>query len=72
MEYCSPLWDGAGHFVLGRLDRLQNRAIRLINDRRVTDDIPSLQIRRNVVLYVSCTDIFMVGAQGSTHVSLVD
>ena len=30
MEYYSPLWDGAGRIVLGRLDRLQNRAVRLI------------------------------------------
>ena len=42
MEYCSPLRDGVGHVVLGRLYRLQNCAIRLINDWRVIDDILSL------------------------------
>ena len=27
MEYFSPSWDGAGQNVLGRLDRLKNRAL---------------------------------------------
>ena len=29
---------------------MQNRAIRLLNDRRVTDDIPSLQIRKMLLI----------------------
>ena len=57
MEYYSPLWDGAGRVVLGRLDRLQNRAVRLIRG--------SQTIRRNVVSLSLCTDIFMVVAHGS-------
>ena len=40
--------NGIGRAVLGRLDRLQNRAMGLINDKRVIDDIPYLQIRKNV------------------------
>ena len=48
MEYCSPLWDGAGQTVLGRLVRKQNRETMLVDERSVTVNILSLQTLRNV------------------------
>ena len=65
MKYCSPLWDGAGHVVFGRLDRLQNCAITLINDRRVTNDIPSL--RKNVAFLSLLYRYFHGPCSGELH-----
>ena len=48
MEYCSPLWGGCCQTALNRLNRLQNRAIQLIDNSVVTDGMPSLAVRRSV------------------------
>ena len=48
MEYCSPVWGGGGSVALGLLDRIQNRACRLINSPRLTQNLSSLQLRRDV------------------------
>merc|ERR1712002_391403 len=48
MEYCSPVWGGGGGVALALLDRLQNRACRLINNPLLTNNLPSLQLRRDV------------------------
>ena len=48
MEYCSPVWGGGGGVALALLDRLQNRACRLINNPLLTSNLPSLQLRRDV------------------------
>ena len=48
MEYCSSLWDEAGQTILGKLDKVQNRAIRLLNERSATDDSLILHDRRNI------------------------
>ena len=48
VEYCSPVWDGGGFVALGLLDKIQNRAIRLIDNTNITDNIPSLKLRRDI------------------------
>ena len=64
MEYCSPLWDGAGQTVLGRLVRKQNRETMLVDERSVTVNILSLQTLRNVAS-LSLTVNLIVVAQVS-------
>lgn len=48
MEYCSPLWSGCGAVVLRQLDKIQNKAVRLINNLLITNEFPPLAIRRDV------------------------
>ena len=48
LEYCSPLWSGCGTVVLRQLDKIQNRAIRLINNPIITSEFPHLSVRRDV------------------------
>ena len=48
MEYCSPLWGGCGDVALRQLDKIQNKAIRLINNPTITNEFPPLSIRRDV------------------------
>ncbi len=45
MEYCSHVWGGAPVSVLGILDRLQTKAVRLIGDPKLTGDLPGLEHR---------------------------
>jgi hypothetical protein len=47
MEYCSPLWAGAGSSALARLDSIQKRASKLFSDKSAAD-LPSLSHRRAV------------------------
>lgn len=48
MEYNSHLWAGAPQTLLELLDRIQKRAIMLIDDGRVSNSIDSLKHRRDV------------------------
>lgn len=48
LEYNSHIWAGAPRTYLNVLDRIQNRAIRLIGDKSISDMIDSLEHRRNV------------------------
>lgn len=54
MEYCCHLWAGSSACDLSILDRLQNKAIRLINDPNLTDSLATLSHRREV----SCLSLF--------------
>ena len=54
MEYNAHIWSGAPKTVLHILDRVQNRAIKLIGDRDIVSSIDSLEHRRNV----SCLSLF--------------
>ena len=49
MEYCCHVWVAAAKTSLDLLDRVQNRAIRLINNPEITDKLDSLKHRRDVV-----------------------
>jgi archaellum component FlaG (FlaF/FlaG flagellin family) len=48
MEYNSHLWAGAPSTTLNYLDKVQNRAIRLIGDTNVTASLAPLGHRRNI------------------------
>ena len=48
IEYCSQVWGGGCVTVLKRLDFIQRRAFRIIRNPALTDQIDSLQHRRNV------------------------
>ena len=48
MEYCSHLWAGAPQYQLLPFDRLQRRAVRIIDDSRLTDRLDPLALRRDV------------------------
>ncbi|CAK1584849.1 unnamed protein product [Parnassius mnemosyne] len=48
MEYCSHLWAGAPQCQLLPLDRIQRRAIRIVNDRVLSDRLDTLALRRDV------------------------
>ena len=48
MEYNSHIWAGAPKSILELLDRVQRRALALINDNSVSNSIDSLEHRRNV------------------------
>ena len=48
MEYCCHIWGAAAKSSLDLLDRVQKRAIRLINNTEITDRLDSLQHRRDV------------------------
>lgn len=48
MEYCCHIWGGAPASVLHILDRIQNKAIRLINEESLTTSLQSLSHRRTV------------------------
>ena len=48
MEYCSHIWAGASSRDLIVLDRIQNKAIRLINDPKLTNSLAPLAHRRAV------------------------
>merc|ERR1712002_316580 len=46
MEYCSHIWGGSPAVSL--LDRVESKAIRLINDHSLTSSLDSLSLRRKV------------------------
>ncbi|CAK1582304.1 unnamed protein product [Parnassius mnemosyne] len=46
MEYCSHLWAGAPHCQLLPLDRIQRRAVRIVDDRVLSDRLHTLALRR--------------------------
>jgi len=48
MEYNSHIWAGASTTTLDFLDKVQDRAIRLINDENVTTSLAPLGHRRNI------------------------
>jgi len=48
MEYCSHIWAGGPKTQLNHLDRIQNRAISIINNPNITQHIPPLHFRRDV------------------------
>ena len=48
MEYCCHVWGAAAKTTLDLLDRVQNRAIRLINFSGITKKLDSLKHRRDV------------------------
>jgi hypothetical protein len=48
VEYCSHLWDGSAKYPLDALDRLQRRAVRIIDDEEVTRHLEPLQLRRDI------------------------
>ncbi|XP_013162491.1 PREDICTED: uncharacterized protein LOC106113978 [Papilio xuthus] len=47
-EYCSHLWAGAPQYQILPFDRIQRRAIRIVNDRALTDRLDALALRRDV------------------------
>ena len=48
LEYCSHVWDSAPKSALHLLDRVQSKAIRLINNPNLTNSLQSLSHRRLV------------------------
>ena len=48
LEYCSHVWSSAPKHTLRLLDSIQRRAIRLIGDRELTENLDSLEHRRQV------------------------
>ena len=46
LEHCSHVWDGAPKSSLHLLDRVQSKAIRLINNPNLTNSLHSLSHRR--------------------------
>ena len=48
MEYNSHIWAGASGVSLQLLDRVQNRAKKLIGDPQIAETLDSLELRRNV------------------------
>ncbi|XP_045459271.1 uncharacterized protein LOC123669724 [Melitaea cinxia] len=48
VEYCSHLWAGAPQYQLHPFDSIQRRAIRIVDDPKLTDDLEPLSIRRDV------------------------
>ena len=46
LEYCSHVWGGAPKSSLHLLDRVQSKAIRLINNPNLTNSLQSLSHRR--------------------------
>jgi hypothetical protein len=48
LEYCSNVWGGAAQTTLSYLDSIQRRAIRMINNPSLTNDLDTLEHRRKV------------------------
>ncbi|XP_045511061.1 uncharacterized protein LOC123705984 [Colias croceus] len=48
MEYCSHIWAGAPQQYLLPFDRIQRRAVRLVNEPSLTDRLDTLALRRDV------------------------
>jgi hypothetical protein len=48
IEYCCQVWGGASGTTLQLLDRVQRRAIKIIRNPKLTQDLDSLQHRRDV------------------------
>ena len=47
LEYCSHIWGGSNYASV--LDRVESKAIRLINNKNLTDPLDPLSLRRKVV-----------------------
>ncbi|CAF4900062.1 unnamed protein product [Pieris macdunnoughi] len=48
MEYCSHLWAGAPQYQLLPLDRIQRRAVRIVDDQSLSEWLDPLALRRDV------------------------
>ncbi|CAF4908224.1 unnamed protein product [Pieris macdunnoughi] len=48
MEYCSHLWAGAPQYQLLPLDRIQRRAVRIVDDQSLSVRLDPLALRRDV------------------------
>ena len=48
MKYNLHLWAGASESALDFVDRIQNRALKVIPDDRIASSLTSLRLRRNV------------------------
>ncbi|CAF4943736.1 unnamed protein product [Pieris macdunnoughi] len=48
MEYCSHLWAGAPQYQLLPLDRIQRRAVRIVDDQSLSERLDPLALRRDV------------------------
>jgi hypothetical protein len=48
IEYCSHIWGAASKSYLHLLDSIQRRAVRIIRNPSITDNLDSLQHRRDV------------------------
>ena len=48
LEYCSHIWGGEYKTTLNILNRIQSKAIRLVDDRSLTANLQSLEHRRRV------------------------
>lgn len=48
LKYCSHLCYGAAQYLLVALDRLQRRAIRIVNSPEATKLLELLQLRRDI------------------------
>ncbi|CAF4937092.1 unnamed protein product [Pieris macdunnoughi] len=48
MEYCSHLWAGAPQYQLLPLDRIQRRAVRIVDDQSLSERHDPLALRRDV------------------------
>ena len=62
LEYSSHLWRGASKYSLSTLYRIQNRAVRLIDDYALTDSLDSLAHRTNVSALSLFIDTITAGA----------
>ena len=48
MEYCIPVWGRGGSIAQGVLVKIQSRTFVLINSPIITNQLPKLQLRRDV------------------------
>ncbi|CAF4763426.1 unnamed protein product [Pieris macdunnoughi] len=48
MEYCSHLWVGAPQYQLLPLDRIQRRAVQIVDDQSLSERLDPLALRRDV------------------------
>ena len=54
LEYCCHIWGGASSSTLSVLDKIQEKAVRLIGDSSLTSNLQSLSHRRSV----ACLSLF--------------
>ena len=59
LEYCSHVWGGDPKYSLHLLDKVQSKAIRLINNPNLTNSLQSLSHQRLVAGFPLSIDIFM-------------
>ncbi|CAK1581331.1 unnamed protein product [Parnassius mnemosyne] len=51
IEYCSHLWTGTPQCQLLPLDRIRRRAVRIVDDRVLSDRLDTLALRRDVASF---------------------